>query len=523
MKPIAVIGLLLLLLTGCEQYGNEELGDSVELTYKIATTSLPTRSSVSDNPTTPSQWSQAERAADGRYIYALSVYILNDNKQIVATQENIPVGNEATEVIVTFDKSYNLKRGIYTIMAVANHTSHTIDNTTYNSGVNGAWQSADYQSLMNNAINAHSTHNLSPHNVMQPLSMMKTIELHAGNNVLSGELVRTFARLRIEVKNNSGTLPLNIDALTFSNNFTQKQAYVFDDGSDRKYFGTTGAPLSTSQLAIQPFTNEAKSIEALTSAVVFDSYLLESKLQENDYYKYTLNLSYEGTTPTYSFEPVWTAINNVNNMNVGEESYFLLYNSNRKRYLSAGTDKVETATLSTSSATVATDHVWQLVPTGSNNQYYILNVESGLYMQNPTSSAISLGATPVPFTFATKTSGRSSYITIRGNNNSYAYVGNSNASYAVTGYSSNSNSGVYFTLYKVNKDVTSTESNYISYDTPIILTTIDPVTQQSSPTRAIKRNDFINVLVTVSYNATAGKLDFHVDDWTQKGGSVEFD
>ena len=523
MKPIAVIGLLLLLLTGCEQYGNVELGDSVELTYRIATSPLPTRSSVSDYPNTPSQWSQAERAADGRYFYALSVYILNDNKQIVAAQENIPVDNEATEAVVTFDKSYNLKRGIYTIMAVANHTSHNIDNTTYSSGLNGTWQSADYQSLINNVINAHSSHNLSPRSVMQPLSMMKTVELHAGNNLLSGELVRTFARLRIEVKNNSGTQPLNIGSLTFSDNFTQKQAYVFDDGSDRKYFGAKGAPQSTSELAIQPFTNDAKIIEARTSKVVFDSYLLESKLDEGDFYKYTLDLSYEGTLATYSFEPNWTAINQVNNMNVGEESYFLLYNSNRKRYLSADNDKVGTATLSTSSSTVATDHVWQLVPTGQSNKYYILNVESGLYMQAPTNSSIPLGANPVAFTFASKTSGRNTYITMMGSNNSCAYVGNSNASYAVTGYSSNSNSGVYFTLYKVNKTATSTESNFISYNTPIILTTIDPVTQQSSPTRAIKRNDFINVLVTVSYNSAAGKFDFHVEDWNEGGGSVEFD
>jgi hypothetical protein len=210
-------------------------------------------------------------------------------------------------------------------------------------------------------------------------------------------------------------------------------------------------------------------------------------------------------------------------MNVGEGSYFLLYNSNRKRYLSAGTDKVATATLSTSSSTVATDHVWQLVPTGRNNTYYILNVESGLYMQAPTTSSIALGTTPVAFTFASKTSGRNTYITMRGSNNSYVYVGNSNASYAVTGYSSNSNSGVYFTLYKVDKVATSTESNFISYNTPIILTTIDPVTQQSSPTRAIKRNDFINVLVTVSYNSEAGKFDFYVEDWSEGGGSVEFD
>ena len=527
MKHIAVIGVILLLLAGCEPYANTEPVDCAELTFKVSTSHIVARSMVSDYPNMPSQWSQSERAANGQYMYALSVYILNSNKQIVAAQENIDIPNEATEVVVTFDRSYNLKRGIYTVMAVANHTGHSIDNKTYNSGLNGSWDATDYEALMNNTISGNTSHNVSPKDVMQPLSMMKTVELHAGSNAIEGKLVRTFARLRIEVKNNSGILPLNINSLSFSDNFTQKQAYVFDDGSNRKYWGATGAPVSTSQHAIQPFTTDnmssAKSINSQTSVVVFDSYLLESKLAEGDKYTYTLDLSYEGTMASYSYEPVWTAINQTNQMVVGEESYFLLYNSNRKRYLTADNDKLGVATLSNNSPTVATDHVWQLIPTGVASNYYVYNVESGLYMQNPTSSSVTLGNTPVAFTFATKQSGRSYYITMRGSDDSYVYVGNSNVNYAVTGYSSNSNSGVYFTLYKVNKETVMQENNSISYNTPIPLTTIDPTTQQSFLTKEIKRNDFINILVTVSYNATAGKFEFDVDDWNQAGGSVEFD
>lgn len=526
MKQIAIIGLLLLSLVGCTHSEDVQQSQSAELIFRVATSATAVRGSVSDYPTTPSEWSQAERAADGRYIYALSVYVLNDAKQIVAAQENIDVEAEATEVVVTFDKSYNLKRGIYTIMAVANHSEHKIGDTIYDSGTNGSWQSGSYQALMNNTIVGDTSHNLSPKDVMQPLSMMKAVELHAGNNVIEGELVRTYARVRIEVKNNSGTLPLSINSLSFSNNFTQKQAYVFDDGSDRKYFGEKGAPLATSERALQPFTydtaSSVKTIAARESAVVFDSYLLESKLSDDDFYKYTLDISYEGTAASYSFVPNWTAINQINQMNVGDESYFLLYNNNRKRYLSANDDKVGTATLSASSSTVATDHVWQLIKSGTN-KYYIYNVETGLYMQNPSSNAITLGASPVEFTFATKTSGKSTYITIAGSNGSYVYVGNSNANYAVTGYASGSNSGVYFTLYKVDKKLASLEGSSISYNTPIVLTTINPTTQQSSPTKAIKRNDFINILVTVSYNAVAGSFEFYVEDWKTGGGSVDFD
>ena len=43
-----------------------------------------------------------------------------------------------------------------------------------------------------------------------------------------------------------------------------------------------------------------------------------------------------------------------------------------------------------------------------------------------------------------------------------------------------------------------------------------------NPTYIIRRNDFINVLVTVSYNENYNTIDFHVTDWTEKEGNVEF-
>ena len=531
IKPTIILGLILTILTGCIQQEDVERGDVAELTFKLLAMSADGgRGNVTDYPNTPSQWTQAEKAVDGRYMYTVSVYIIDKNKRIAASQENIQVADMADELLVTFDKSYNLKRGVYTVMAVANNANHTIGNTTYASGLSKTWNAADYNALMNNMIAGNATHNISAKDVVQPLSMMKDVELHAGTNSIEGELKRTFARIRIEVKNNSGMLPLKVKNVSFSDNFTQSQAYVFDDGTDRKYLTTKKAPVSTSDKAILPFAKDAgsdgKVIETQKSAVVFDSYLLESQVGTGEYYKYTLDLAYEGAMiVTYSYKPVWTAITSTNNMNVGDESYFLLYNNNRKRYLSGGTSSVTTATLNQSSVTVATDHVWQLVSAGSG-KYYVKNVETGLYMQNPGSSSVALGSSPVAFSFTSKTSGRNTYIIIQGSNNSYVYVGNSNTGYAVKGSSSNSDSGVYFTLYKVNKEKiisTSNQGGTITYNTPIVLTTLNPVTQQSSPTKAIKRNDFINVLVTVSYNPEAGTFEFYVEDWQTGGGSVDFE
>lgn len=528
MRPIVIIGLLLTLFTSCTSHDGVEQGEYAELIFKVQPILTDSRGNVTDYPTTPTNWSQAERVVDGRYMYSLSVYIINSENKIVAAQENLSIENQATECTVTFDKSYGLERGNYRLMAVANNNSHTIDDKTYNSGLIGNWNAADYEALMNNKIIGNTTDNVSPKDVVQPLSLIKDIELHAGNNLVSGELVRTFARLRIEVKNNSGVLPLKINSLTFSDNFTQQEAYVFDDGTDRKYIEPVAAPLASSEYALQPFTTDEgynyKTIATQTAAVVFDGYILESRVTAGEFYTYTLDLAYEGvSSTTYTYEPNWNSyINQVGNITVEEESYFLINNPNSQRYLSVGDGIVTTATLSSSSSTVGTDNVWQLVSVGITNQYYIKNVETGLYMQAPGSSSVALGVTPVAFTFANKTSRRNTYLTMRASNR-YVSVANNSSSYKVQGSTNNNSDENYFRLYRVNKNVTTTSGEIITYNTPITLTTIDPVTQQSSITQEIKRNDFINVLVTVSYNPEAGTFEFYVEDWSTGGGNVEFE
>ncbi|MBQ8423816.1 MAG: hypothetical protein IJY36_06110 [Coprobacter sp.] len=515
---------LLAIPVSCERNEYAPQDDIVELSFRLFTSTTSTRGNVSDYPSSPDYWSQSEQLVDGRYFYLVSVYIVDENREIVASQENIEVDGGLSEVEVTFDKSYGLKRGIYTLMAVANYNDHEIAGTSFRSGLVSAWASTDYETLMNNMIAGSATDNISSCEVVQPLSLMQEIELHAGRNMVEGELIRTFARLRIEVKNNSGSLPLKIRSVTFSDNFTQKQAYVFDDGTDRKYFGDMAAPLATSSYALTPFTPDTdadyKTIEAQTGAVVFDSYLLESRVADGENYTYTLDLEYEGAVETtYAYEPNWSStISQTSNLSVGDESYFLLYNPNRRRYLSAGDGVVSTATLSTSSSTVGTDNVWQLIATGTQNQYYIKNVETGLYMQAPVSSGVSVGSSPVAFTFATRTQRGASYITMRGG----SYYVNVSSSGGVQGSTSTSSTGNYFRLYVVNKTATQSGNGTISYNTPIVLTTIDPLTQQSSPATSIRRNDFINVLVTVSYNPEAGKFEFYVEDWNVGSGDVEF-
>ena len=522
MKSIRyIIGCLLVWLVSCQQHEVVNLVEEpVELSFKLSVSENGSRGNVSENPTNTTNWTQVEKVVDGRYLYTVSVYLVDVNKKIVAYKD-VTVDNQATEKTVTFDKSYNLNQGTYTLMAVANHEDYTIGETTYQSGLNTDWgtmgvnTSADV--LLNKTIGSSSDY-ISPKDVIQPLSLMKEIELHAGQNEVKGELVRTFARFRIEVKNNSGTENLKVNDLIFSDNFAQKSAYVFDQD---KYDFETGALNAVSSNALQPFTTDEgkafKTIRAQQSAVVFDSYLLESKAQSGKNYTYTLNLSYDAFSSVFRIGKELNQVDEIARSDY-ENCYFLIQNVKNKGFMyidfynnlvSSPCNLNELKTLLETEDEAADKYLWNLEAADQANCYYIKNKSTFDYMRMLTTWSVSLDQNKVhPFRF----SSNSDYgIQMQSKGEIELYIcdwGNWYGGMDLLVDESN------FVFYAVD--------NKLGYSRPIVLTTIDPVSQQSSPVTAIKRNDFINVLVTVSYNPVAGKFEFVVEDWNQGGGNIEF-
>ncbi|MBR5807474.1 MAG: hypothetical protein IKY24_02515, partial [Alistipes sp.] len=336
-----------------------------------------------------------------------------------------------------------------------------------------------------------------------------------GSNFVEGELVRSIARLRIEVKNDSGVLPLKINNLTFSNDFAQRGAYVFDDGSDDKYSFPKGAIVATSTDALQPFVRDAsksyKTINSQSSAVVYDGYLLESK--DADGFTYTLNMSYEDaswTLDVYSRDSD-VAIKKAKDMKNVSEEYFLIYNPTTQKYLSVDGSSVVLASIGDFDA-IAARNIWQI--TYSDSRFYIKNVESNTYLK-ATNNTVTLSDSRDRFNLSDK----SNAILIKDyeTDGRYLYIDGETVK---GGYSDGyANMGFYF--YKITK-TTTTKTEDINREAVIPLTAIDPVSQQSSKVTAIKRNDFINALVTVSYNPYSGEFDFRVEDWETGGGQVDF-
>ena len=77
--------------------------------------------------------------------------------------------------------------------------------------------------------------------------------------------------------------------------------------------------------------------------------------------------------------------------------------------------------------------------------------------------------------------------------------------------------GSQFSLHRVEEVVRKAV-----YNAPVTLATIDPETAVSKPVSAIRRNDFINICITASYNKDDGEIYFSVKDWNKIDGQIEF-
>lgn len=175
---------------------------------------------------------------------------------------------------------------------------------------------ADYHNLMDFTIASDSEEFLCPL-APQPLVLVKDIVLNPGDNKVSAQLKRTWARVRVSVENISDK-ELTVHSLSFGDNTTKDESYLFfapgNDAATLAKPNTStkyGAPKIESGSALQgynaliAFTPETKVDPIDTTktvqtnrTVLFDGYILDSDGKGNDgtgtLFSYSLDLEYEG-------------------------------------------------------------------------------------------------------------------------------------------------------------------------------------------------------------------------------------
>ena len=488
--------------------------------------------SVSSDPTSPENWSKWERAVDGRFLYRVTAFILQGNRLVA--HKDLTLNGESDQATIDFEA--NFSHGAYTLMIVANYSAFEAEDgsngTKKYDGLSG-FASTVQEILTHSTIdnftstyaNSFMNFQISSENgvckrVPQPLTLVKGIELHPGTNVISGELVRTYSRIRIALENNSDE-DLSLTSMSFADIFTQSKAYLFDG---KGYLSNKANIDVASSNAMTPFTGSESNPVVIPSkgiSVVFDAYILESsKGSSNDSYSYSFGMGY-GVQTSYTLKST-TAITKRANLSAGQ---YIICSRSNNYYLKAGTNSVEAQANALGTLkqgmSISKEYVWTFdskKPDGAElkaNEYYIGTASAtssgatSYYFNDPEYNSITLGANKsVYFTAEDK----NSHITFKSSaNGTYKYVYLNNGK--VTGYNSSGNSA-QFKLYAVD----APSSSIIE----IPVKTIDNTTGQAEDLEQINRNDFINAVVKVSYSKNQGHFIFEVKDWNTGGGDVDF-
>ncbi len=475
---------------------------------------------VSDDPkNTNNTWTDAERLVDGDYLYRVTILLVDGNYNLVGYKDfdsEIRGTTNTTEVSTTFT---NLEPSTtYKMIAVANYSA--IDSW---SGLPNFPDLGDLVVGSNIAsivtqLNAYKMPEAGSDLVVskspQPLTLVQDVTTPAsGSMTIGGELLRTYARLRIEVANRSEKYNLNVNSLKF--------------GAADSYFGyniesllpvddahiptANGRITESSSDALTPFTyslDNPLQVPQLdltgatqNSKVVFDGYLYEC--QNTKGFKYSLNLGYPITSSsTKTVYVKGSAQNAPTDYNVG--LYLIGYGNNNQFLTATETGMVGTQITETQlDETQYQQAIWSIYRSGSTIR--IQSVMNSKYINIANNSA---------------TLGYSQNLTVNSSNgrisqgNYYLYANGT----SITGHRRNQTSFKFYplTLTTINDSETLEAKEF-----NIPLETIINGVPQT--TTFIRRNDFINVLVTVSYNENSNAINFHVSDWNSKQGDIEFD
>ena len=534
-----------------------------------------------------------------------------------------------TQAVVTFDYDHPLhsfsdgssleclERGLYRMIAVANWAPLSIseagrEGQTYNGLTDRAGnhfgdyvksvldqygsQSAskhlkfsgadseytDYRHFMDFAL--HSSDDdflctLAP----QPLVLVKDFELQPGMNKVSGQLLRTWARLRIAIENVSHD-NLTVHDISFGGNTTRNESYLFfapgneagsltDPDENTKY----GAPNIFKDSGEGPYNALVSAVKDTgiaglndgNAVVFFDGYILDSNGAGKEF-TYNLKLEYEGKTVTKlkrakTSSGEWDT-NESEPYEIENGGLYVIQNQTaQKRILYAGAGQLETAVLSNDGSGNLQDKDYVFEPVQVFRFVAVMGEDGKIKTEEIEKTHVDAGTkAPYPL-YNIQTYDRKYWLgTPRGDfaKNLPLVVDTAEpTSYVVRNdgfrdgdkykdmrylcfYSTkqgeingrnfinvNGNSSLQ---HQVDgwKDNDAGSEFYLhkvaevqegaAFDGTVTLSVIDPDTAVSSPVTVIHRNDFINILITVAYNEHSGEIEFRVSEWNAGGGDIEF-
>ena len=501
--------IVLLVTMSCHQVECESTGEGTCLTLSVRTSLAVSRGveDLNDDGTV----SDLESFVDGRKMYRLGVFLVENGTTVASTvledgDERFSANN--TAAMVKFENLDYSKT--YQLYAIANY------------GNNGSIQGNVSDITADNITAPHrvtaSTGNMCDAQKPCPLALKKELKLNPGVNNVSGQLTRTNARLRISVRNQSDTKDLTISKLEFPTKFTQPSVEVFNGGgtaSVSPQATASSAITSYAQGMVIPRINDSPSANEKT---IYDAYVLESTGGE---YEYTIGLQYEGVGGVSGYNVEGDAFS-VKESIMDGGLYLMCFTYPSPYYLHADGEYVRANVDYKIDGKIDPSYVWRFHKVaGMADAYTIESLgSSGGFMKASTFAYYSnLQMTDTP--------AATDYFIISNTTNSY--YGDNMQAKAPTGYCIYVNgayvlgsSSSWYCNFRLLKVKEQSVTGSITHEETIPIKVLDG-TGHNLPIETINRNDFIDILVNVSYNDKTGEVLFDVANWNQVSGDVTFD
>ncbi len=504
-----------------------------------------------ENPKHQVNGESAERLLRGEYrLFAVANY----NHTIITSDNTVNVEHKLEEIfnkfledpvngIPNFNPDY---KSFYDIRFLLNRTLDGQGNVVH----------VDPKSYIRPAVN-------------QTLSATPNVFLAAGNNHLSVKLLRISSRTRVEVKNYS-TVPLHVHSLAFSDNYTQSTNFLFrreDNQANYQMDAFTdhdgrGAPDVSYSRAIVSFDKQkGVDVPANEKKCIFDALMYES-YDDKEPFTYTIDVSYPDVTnykttdrdkldqtktitETSEFEYEY-ALKGENKHITGMTSAADLYNTLTANYSSDyfliqgwgleqdkflceesdGTLHANYLSRVDFKADDIKSYLWVLDELqAANGNYYcnLKNVRSGKHMPSLPIDAGGMVSTE------DKTS-QKYQLGISGNKVTFSnsYDGKQHPTYYLSVYGGGpqlggwheADRGCQYSLYPIRYLQVLEGTPRVKKT--VTLTAFNDATAIVEEVHEIQRNDFVRILVEVSYNPDKGDFTFQVEPWDKGSGEVTF-
>ena len=515
LKRTLLYLLTLLLCIACQQDGilsdASHRGTSLTITFRAPSHSTRGIQDLDDDGNV----TEAELMRDGQKMYRVSVYLVS--RGVVERHQQLEyaqLNDDKTEATVTFDQLDYTR--VYQLYAVANHGDYTATGVSLTGYLSDL---PDNQSPQSVTLSTGSTNYICDKAKVYPLTLQKEIHLNPGANTMSGELVRTFARVRINVRNQSTSNDLQLTSLTFPA-MAQASTNIFAPAASTNY-----APVPTSAYAITPFEanmNLAKVTDGnVTEKTIFDAYILEGT---GGTYNFDLGLRYVDQVASEGYTKDKVAVTKKDNI---EANAMYILCSNDGYVYANGTENLKWSdSYEDSEGKINPNYVWRFDKLeGQEDKYALASMgSSGYYIKSDgisSSSQIPLTDEKLNHYFTVGKSGTGNKLTFKTSSSSWtgaAYYLYNHGDNEVWAYSSGSD----YILYKVTYQGGSSSTVKAESTPTIPINIIDSKTGVASPLTSIKRNDFIEITVNASFNEKQGAIGFNTTNWQEGGGDVTF-